>query len=70
MPVVHRLGAAGAVLGVVESGGAEPGVVYAKAAFRGRLQADVARRVVARLSEPTAATAFERYGFIVLARSH
>lgn len=50
--------------------GAGPRISYPVAAMRDRPRLDVARRVVAWLSEPTAAATFEQYGFIVQGQHH
>ncbi|HEU4402707.1 MAG TPA: molybdate ABC transporter substrate-binding protein [Candidatus Polarisedimenticolia bacterium] len=47
-----------------------PRISYPVAALRDRPRLDVARRVVAWLSEPTAAATFEQYGFIVQGPPH
>jgi len=50
--------------------GEGPRISYPVAALRDRPRLEVARRVVAWLSGPTAAAAFEQYGFIVQGRPH
>src|SRR5712692_5892100 len=50
--------------------GEGPRISYPVAAMRDRPRLDVARRVVAWLSEPAVATTFELYGFIVQGRPH
>jgi molybdate transport system substrate-binding protein len=50
--------------------GEGPRISYPVAAMRDRPRLDVARRVVAWLSEPAVAATFEHYGFIVQGRPH